>query len=132
MHEIFILINMCFLGWLHLQCHPKKQNAQSMHLIVHEHLFVLELLRKDFLPNFHPLLLLGSQCLSWILKGPCHDISQFRSQYLDDEHGLPVRYCETSPVPVKNEHTGKHLSNSQFVPYDLKRSIYITTNITAE
>lgn len=53
-------------------------------------LLVLELLRKDLLPNIHPFLLLDCERLSWILERSRHDISEPSTQCLDNKHCLPI------------------------------------------
>jgi hypothetical protein len=72
-------------------------------------LLILELLRKDLLPNFHPLLLLRRKRLPRVLKRFRQDVSQPSTQCLDDEHSLPIRDCKSSSIPIKYENAGKHL-----------------------
>jgi hypothetical protein len=73
-------------------------------------LFILELLWKYLLPDLHPLLLLGSERLPWILKRSGQDITQPGPQYLDDKHCLPIWYCESCSVTVEDENPSIHLS----------------------
>ena len=78
---------------------PKHLQADSVDGPV-----LVKVLRKQTLPHIEPLLLLGSEQFARLLEASSEQFAQPCAQDFDDEHRLPIRDGEATPITIQHYH----------------------------